>query len=414
MFAKIINDQVLEYPYDPKKDYPHTNFPIGNSYPQFNIYWVHLNAPVNPDPINLIAKEIAPFKSGSNWYQGWEFVKLSTATTNTPAPICMSFTIADTLETFKKEARVEFGLQKTNIEALESKIDNLLSSANVKLNELEVKMADLVSGYEQNQLAIQSYIPILDSLMSKVEFLEEAITSSTSLTQLTEQITQAIKQSQVITPVTVAPTVPSSILNFRDISLSNLTINRTSTLQVSKNTGIVITSLRDTWEHAAVITNANQVLNSTFEIVFRPSSNAVGLIGLAPLSTPPQSWVYGSSFQKFFDICEYFAESNGLKVGYTYGNYKWGQNHDDLTVTQGVKLSYSAGSKVGSKCRLVNVNLNASDLHSPSSEVGTAVEWTIQSAPAKVILPDSTLLGLAVSLKTGSVEIYSTNFIPNK
>jgi hypothetical protein len=275
-------------------------------------------------------------------------------------------------------------------------------------------MNNLIVGYEQNQLAIQSYVPILDSLTNKIEFLEEAISSSTSLNQLTEQITQALKQSQVVippAPVTVVPT--TNIFDFRNIALANLVISKTSTLDVTKNKGIVVTSRKDTWEQAVVFRDVNRVVNSSFEIIFKPSATATGLIGLTPLSNIPESWIYGSSFQRFFDIGEYFADSAGMKVGYTYGNYKWGQNHDDLNVTQGVKLTYSAGSKVGSKCRLVNVDLNATDLHNKASEIGPAIEWEIQAAPAKVILDDKAPLGLAVSLKTGSVEIYSTNFIPN-
>jgi hypothetical protein len=413
MFAKIINDKVIEYPYDPKKDYPNTNFPAGLDYPQFNIYWVKAIYPINPDPQTLIAKETEPTKYLDKWQQSWEFIKLNTKTPDVIMPPCMSFTITDTLDSFKKEARIEFDLQKTNIQQLESKLDNLLSSANLKLSALETAMSNLVIGYEENQLAIQSYVPILDSLANKVEVLEKAIISSTSLSQLTEQLNQAIKQAQIVVPVPVNVVPTTNLFDFRDAVISNMIISKTSTLDITKNKGIVVTARRDTWEQGVIFRDVNRVLNSSFEIVFKPSANAAGLIGLAPLSNTPENWIYGSSFQKFFDISEYFADAGGMKVGYTYGNYKWGQNHDDLNVTQGVKLTYSTGPKVGSKCRLVNVDLNATDLHSKASEIGTAIEWIIQAAPAKVILDDKTALGLAVSLKTGSVEIYSTNFIPN-
>lgn len=80
MFAKIVNYIVESYPYNPKSDYPLTSFPVGVSYPNFNTYWVHPVAPLNPNSELYAPVETTPVFNGTNWEQAWEFAE------KTPSP----------------------------------------------------------------------------------------------------------------------------------------------------------------------------------------------------------------------------------------------------------------------------------------------------------------------------------------
>ena len=77
MFAKIINNTIESYPYNPQLDYPLTSFPDGDSYPAFNCYWVYSTAPVNPDPESYDAIELTPVFNSEidRWEQGWDFIE---------------------------------------------------------------------------------------------------------------------------------------------------------------------------------------------------------------------------------------------------------------------------------------------------------------------------------------------------
>jgi hypothetical protein len=75
MFAKIINDSVEKYPYQPTEDYPLTSFQSGYDAPEFNVYWVHPSPQNNPDPTNLNAIEDTPIYDGDKWVQGWAYVE---------------------------------------------------------------------------------------------------------------------------------------------------------------------------------------------------------------------------------------------------------------------------------------------------------------------------------------------------
>lgn len=75
MFAKVINNAVEVYPYNPQVDHPLTSFPVGASYPSFNCYWVHPTTPVNPDPALYDAVEGSPVFNGTQWEQSWTFVE---------------------------------------------------------------------------------------------------------------------------------------------------------------------------------------------------------------------------------------------------------------------------------------------------------------------------------------------------
>ena len=71
-FLKFINETVT-YPYNTKTDYPHTGFPPGADYPEFNVYWVY---PVPPNsPINNSATEGTPVFNAelSRWEQTWSY-----------------------------------------------------------------------------------------------------------------------------------------------------------------------------------------------------------------------------------------------------------------------------------------------------------------------------------------------------
>jgi hypothetical protein len=75
MFTKIVNNAPTAYPYNPQVDHPLTSFPVGDSYPDFNTYWVHTTTPVNPDPALFDAVESTPVFNGDRWEQSWEFVE---------------------------------------------------------------------------------------------------------------------------------------------------------------------------------------------------------------------------------------------------------------------------------------------------------------------------------------------------
>lgn len=75
MFAKIINNTIESYPYNPQSDHSLTSFPVGASYPDFNCYWVHSTTPVNPDPELYDAVETTPVFNNNRWEQAWEFVE---------------------------------------------------------------------------------------------------------------------------------------------------------------------------------------------------------------------------------------------------------------------------------------------------------------------------------------------------
>lgn len=75
MFAKIINNTIVFYPYNPQSDYPLTSFPIGDSYPDFNCYWVYPTVPNNPDENLYDPVESTPVFNGEQWEQLWTFVE---------------------------------------------------------------------------------------------------------------------------------------------------------------------------------------------------------------------------------------------------------------------------------------------------------------------------------------------------
>jgi len=77
MFAKIINQNVISYPYDTFSDYPYTAFPEGSDYPEFNIYWIHQTEPNNPDPVNFSAVAGLPvFNTDTQrWESSWNYIE---------------------------------------------------------------------------------------------------------------------------------------------------------------------------------------------------------------------------------------------------------------------------------------------------------------------------------------------------
>lgn len=75
MFAKIINNTIESYPYNPQSDYPLTSFPVGASYPAFNTYWVYPTTPLNPNTELYDSVETTPVFNGMNWEQLWEYVE---------------------------------------------------------------------------------------------------------------------------------------------------------------------------------------------------------------------------------------------------------------------------------------------------------------------------------------------------
>lgn len=75
MFAKIINNVVIDYPYNPQDDYPLTSFPVGESYPDFNCYWVESTVPNNPNLALYDAAETTPVLNNGRWEQAWTFVE---------------------------------------------------------------------------------------------------------------------------------------------------------------------------------------------------------------------------------------------------------------------------------------------------------------------------------------------------
>lgn len=75
MFAKIINNTVEIYPYNPQSDYPLTSFPVGASYPAFNCYWVYSTTPLNPNTDLYDSVETTPVFNGTTWEQSWEYVE---------------------------------------------------------------------------------------------------------------------------------------------------------------------------------------------------------------------------------------------------------------------------------------------------------------------------------------------------
>lgn len=80
MFAKIINNIVIKYPYNTSEDHLLTSFPEGASYPEFDAYWVHQTTFINPDPANFNAVETTPaFNPETNqWEQSWSYIEKST------------------------------------------------------------------------------------------------------------------------------------------------------------------------------------------------------------------------------------------------------------------------------------------------------------------------------------------------
>ena len=77
MFAKIINNTIEAYPYNPQSEHTLTSFPVGNSYPYFNCYWIYFTEPNNPDLEMYQAVESTPqFNTELNrWEQSWDFVE---------------------------------------------------------------------------------------------------------------------------------------------------------------------------------------------------------------------------------------------------------------------------------------------------------------------------------------------------
>jgi hypothetical protein len=77
MFAKIVDQNVISYPYDTSTDYSHTAFPEGSDYPESNIYWVHQTEPNNPDPINFSAVAGSPVfnTETQRWGLSWNYIQ---------------------------------------------------------------------------------------------------------------------------------------------------------------------------------------------------------------------------------------------------------------------------------------------------------------------------------------------------
>ena len=75
MFAKIVNNTIESYPYNPQVDYPLTSFPVGASYPDFNCYWVYPTSPNNPNPDLYDAIENTPIFNGEKWEQSWTYIE---------------------------------------------------------------------------------------------------------------------------------------------------------------------------------------------------------------------------------------------------------------------------------------------------------------------------------------------------
>lgn len=91
MFTKVVENVAIR-PYDTRTDYPHTSFPDGVDYPEFNIYWVHPTIP-NYDPMTeTIIESDHVFNTELNrWEQGWEIANLTPEeTSNRQATIYFS------------------------------------------------------------------------------------------------------------------------------------------------------------------------------------------------------------------------------------------------------------------------------------------------------------------------------------
>jgi hypothetical protein len=71
MFAKIIDNIVEKYPYNPAEDYPVTGFPEGSDYPEFNIYWVHKSPLPQFFPLDQNIVESDPQYIDGQWVKSW-------------------------------------------------------------------------------------------------------------------------------------------------------------------------------------------------------------------------------------------------------------------------------------------------------------------------------------------------------
>ena len=75
-FLKFI-DETITYPYDTKTDYPHTGFPPGADYPEFNVYWVYPTSP-NPPKNNSVTEGTPVFNTELNrWEQTWTYTPIA-------------------------------------------------------------------------------------------------------------------------------------------------------------------------------------------------------------------------------------------------------------------------------------------------------------------------------------------------
>ncbi|MGA1531449.1 MAG: hypothetical protein ACO33E_00140 [Aquiluna sp.] len=86
-FLKFINETIT-YPYNTKTDYPHTGFPPGADYPEFNIFWVYPTSP-NPPENNSATEGTPVFNTELNrWEQTWSYTPVA------PLPDWTNFNLA--------------------------------------------------------------------------------------------------------------------------------------------------------------------------------------------------------------------------------------------------------------------------------------------------------------------------------
>ena len=133
-FLKFI-DETITYPYNTKTDYPHTGFPPGADYPEFNIYWVYPTSPNSP--INNSATEGTPV---FNTEQTWVYTPIAPLPdwVGLRADLLSSSTVAawfDTLPAINRED-ITAQIQGRNLPPLEDALSRVnYDSVKVELNQ---------------------------------------------------------------------------------------------------------------------------------------------------------------------------------------------------------------------------------------------------------------------------------------